>query len=105
VIGCDIRSAENAETVRAVRAARGEMTAFAPVDLTDPAQVEGFVKEAATVYDGIDIVYNNAGAARFGSVPEMPLDDWRATVAGELDSSWFVTRFAWPHLVAREAAW
>jgi NAD(P)-dependent dehydrogenase (short-subunit alcohol dehydrogenase family) len=94
VIGCDIRSDKNTETVRAVRAAGGEITGFAPVDLTDPAQVEGFVNKAAVVYDGIDTVYNFAGAAGFGSVPEMPGGDWRATAAIELDSSWFVTRYA-----------
>jgi len=101
VIGCDIRAAENQETVDGVRAGGGEMTGFAPVDLTDPAQVERFVAAAAEIYGGVDIVYNNAGAARFGSVASMPVEDWRATIAGELDSTWYVTHFAWPHLVAR----
>lgn len=101
VIGCDIRVAENEQTVRAVRASGGDMTGFAPVDLTDPAQVERFVAEAAKVHGGLDVIYNNAGAARFGPVAEMPLADWQATIAGELASTYHVTRYAWPHLVAR----
>jgi NAD(P)-dependent dehydrogenase (short-subunit alcohol dehydrogenase family) len=101
IIGCDLRATENDETVRAVRAAGGEMTGFAPVDLTDPVQVERFVAEAALVHGGLDVVYNNAGAARFGPLAEMPLADWSATIAGELASTYFVTRYAWPHLVAR----
>jgi NAD(P)-dependent dehydrogenase (short-subunit alcohol dehydrogenase family) len=101
VIGCDLRSAENAETVRSVREAGGEMIGFAPVDLTDHTQVGRFVESAAAAYGGIDIVYNNAGAARFGPIAEMPIEDWRATIAGELDSTYFVTRYAWPHLVTR----
>jgi NAD(P)-dependent dehydrogenase (short-subunit alcohol dehydrogenase family) len=101
VIGCDIRAAENAETVRAVRATGGEMTGFAPVDLTDAGQVERFVAEAAAVYGGLDVIYNNAGAARFGPIAQMPITDWDATIAGELTSTWLVTRYAWPHLVAR----
>jgi NAD(P)-dependent dehydrogenase (short-subunit alcohol dehydrogenase family) len=101
VIGCDIRAPENEETVRSLREAGGEMTGFAPVDLTDPGQVERFVAAAANLYGGIDIVYNNAGAARFGPIAEMPIEDWRATISGELDSTYLVTRFAWPHLVAR----
>ncbi len=84
-----------------MRAGGGEMTGFAPVDLTDPAQAGRFVAAAAEVYGGIDIVYNNAGAARFGPVASMPIEDWRATISGELDSSWYVTHCAWPHLVAR----
>lgn len=101
VIGCDIREQENEETVRNVREAGGEMTGFAPVNLTDPEQVERFVAAAADAYGGIDIVYNNAGAARFGPIAEMPVEDWRATIAGELDSTYLVTRYAWPYLVAR----
>lgn len=101
VIGCDIRAADNEQTVREVRDGGGEMTGFAPVDLTDPRQVEIFVAAAARVHGGIDIVYNNAGAARFGPIDAMPVEDWRATIAGELESTWLVTRFAWPHLVAR----
>jgi NAD(P)-dependent dehydrogenase (short-subunit alcohol dehydrogenase family) len=101
VIGCDIRVAENEETVRGVLDAGGEMTGFAPVDLTAPEQVERFVAAAVQVYGGIDVVYNNAGAARFGPVAAMSIGDWRATIAGELDSTYFVTRYAWPHLVAR----
>jgi NAD(P)-dependent dehydrogenase (short-subunit alcohol dehydrogenase family) len=101
VIGCDIRAPENEETVRTVRDAGGDMTGFAPVDLTVPSEVEHFVAEAAKVYGGIDIVYNNAGVARFGPIDEMPVEDWRATIAGELDSTYYVTRYAWPHLVSR----
>jgi NAD(P)-dependent dehydrogenase (short-subunit alcohol dehydrogenase family) len=101
VVGCDIRAADNEQTVRDVRLAGGQITGYAPVDLTDPAQVQRFVGEAATVYGGIDIVYNNAGAARFGPIDEMPIEDWRSTIAGELDSSYYVTRYAWPHLISR----
>lgn len=101
VIGCDIRTAENEATVYDVRESGGEMTGFAPVDLTDPAQVERFVAAAAEVYGGLDVIYNNAGAARFGEVAAMSIGDWRATIAGELESTYFVTRYAWPHLVAR----
>lgn len=101
VVGCDIRAPENEETVRSVRESGGEMTGFAPVDLTDPVQVERFVAAAAEVYGGIDVVYNNAGAARFGPIADMPIEHWRATITGELDSTYLVTRFAWPHLVAR----
>lgn len=101
VIGCDIHAEGNEETVAAVRAEGGEMAGFAPVDLTDPALVEAFVAKAASAFGGLDIVYNNAGAARFGPVADMAIADWSATIAGELNTSYLVTRFAWPHLVVR----
>lgn len=99
VLGCDLNGPENDVTVRQVREAGGEMTGFGPVDLTDPVQVEAFVKSAAAVYGKIDIVYNNAAHARFGTVPDMPIGDWHATIAGELHNTYYVSKYAWPHLV------
>jgi NAD(P)-dependent dehydrogenase (short-subunit alcohol dehydrogenase family) len=32
-------------------------------------------------------------------MPDFSVADWRATIAGELDIPFFVSKFAWPHLV------
>lgn len=101
VIGADIDTAANGETVRLVRSAGGEMTGVAPVDLSDEEQVRSFVDRAAAAYGGLDIVYNNAAIAYFGPMPDFTFEQWRATVAGELDIPFLVSKFAWPHLVAR----
>ncbi|MEU8181466.1 SDR family NAD(P)-dependent oxidoreductase [Micromonospora sp. NPDC049044] len=101
VVGADIQVAGNDETVELVRGAGGEMTGIAPVDLTDPEQVRTFVEDAATVYGGLDVVYNNAAALRFGPMPDFSVADWRYTITGELDMPYFVSKFAWPHLVQR----
>jgi NAD(P)-dependent dehydrogenase (short-subunit alcohol dehydrogenase family) len=101
VIGCDIDADANEVTVASVREAGGEMVGFGPVDLTDPGQVAKFVADAADIFGGLDIIYNNAARARFGTVPDMSIDDWHATIAGELDNTYYVTKYAWSHLVAR----
>ncbi|MFI9469357.1 SDR family NAD(P)-dependent oxidoreductase [Streptomyces sp. NPDC052492] len=101
VVGADINADGNAGTVDMVRAAGGLMTGFAPVDLTDPEQVRELVENAAGVYGGLDVVYNNAALQRFGPLPDFSVEDWRTTVAGELDIPFFVSKYAWPHLVAR----
>ncbi|MEO3748279.1 SDR family NAD(P)-dependent oxidoreductase [Plantactinospora sp. B5E13] len=101
VVGIDIQPAGNNETVELVRGAGGEMTGIAPVDLTDPDQVRQAVEEAAAAYGGLDVVYNNAAALRFGPMPDFSVEDWRATITGELDIPFFVSKFAWPHLVRR----
>ncbi|MGV9349603.1 SDR family NAD(P)-dependent oxidoreductase [Streptomyces spiralis] len=101
IIGCDIHTDENEETVELVRRAGGEMTGIAPVDLTEPDQVRQMADDAAKAYGGLDVIYNNAAMQRFGPMPDFSVEDWRATEAGELDIPFFVSKFTWSHLVQR----
>ena len=87
--------------MRLVRAAGGEMTAMAPVDLSSEAGANAWVAEAAAAYGGVDILVNNASAIRFGPITELSAADWSFTIRNELDIVFFVTRAVWPHLVAR----
>ncbi|MBP2706727.1 SDR family oxidoreductase [Microbispora sp. RL4-1S] len=101
IVGLDIDPRTNDETVELVRAEGGEMAGIAPVDLTDPEQVRQAVEDAAAAFGGLDVIYNNAALVRFGPMPDFSIDDWRATITGELDIPFFVSKFAWPHLVRR----
>ncbi|MDR6550159.1 SDR family NAD(P)-dependent oxidoreductase [Paenibacillus qinlingensis] len=101
VIGCDINVDANNETIELVRRTGGEMAGLAPINLTDPEQVRKMVEDSVAVYGGLDVVYNNAAVQRFGPMPEFSIEDWRATIAGELDIPFFVSKYAWPHLVKR----
>ena len=99
VVGCDIAEQPNRETVGSVEAAGGTMTAMAPVDLSDPEQARAWVEGAAAIHGRIDVVYNNASGPRFGLVPDLSVEDWKAGMRNELDLVFYVTRFAWPYLV------
>ncbi|SFS64605.1 SDR family NAD(P)-dependent oxidoreductase [Paenibacillus sp. BC26] len=101
VVGCDIQTEANNETVEMVRRAGGEMTGIAPINLTDPEQVKQLVEGTVAAYGGLDVVYNNAAMQRFGPMPDFSIEDWRTTVTGELDIPFFVSKFAWPYLVQR----
>jgi NAD(P)-dependent dehydrogenase (short-subunit alcohol dehydrogenase family) len=101
VVGCDIKVEANDETVDLIRRAGGEMTGIAPVDLTDPEQARKMGEDAVAAYGGLDVVCNNAGIQYFGPMPDFSVEDWRATITGELDIPFFVSKFAWPHLVRR----
>lgn len=101
VIGCDINPEASARTVEMTRAAGGEMTAMAPVDLGDPDAAADWVNKAAATYGGIDVLYNNASAIRMAPIDKLSVEDWRFTLRNELDSVFHVTRTAWPHLIAR----
>ena len=101
VVGCDSAVEDNERTVEVVREAGGEMTGFAPVDLTDRSQAKQWVEDAVACYGGIDVLYNNAARARFAPIADYALDDWEYTIDGELNIVFYVTRFAWAHLVER----
>lgn len=99
VVGCDLDADASDATAAAVKEAGGQMTASAPVDLGDSAAARDWVAQAAAAHGRIDILYNNASAARMGPIAEFSDDDWRFTIRNELDLVFYVTQAAWPHLV------
>ena len=70
------------------------------LDVTDEDSVAGWVRGAVEQHGRIDILYNNAGAVRFAPVEQQSLEDWRFTLAAELDSVFLTSKHAWPHLKA-----
>jgi NAD(P)-dependent dehydrogenase (short-subunit alcohol dehydrogenase family) len=72
------------------------------VDVTDEESVQGWVDQVAAELGRVDILYNNAGAVRFGRIDEQPYVDWRFTLAAELDSVFLVSKAAWPLLAGTQ---
>jgi NAD(P)-dependent dehydrogenase (short-subunit alcohol dehydrogenase family) len=68
------------------------------VDLGDPDAARAWIDRAGADYGRIDILYNNASAARFGMLPDLSVEDWRFTLRNELDLVFFAVKFAWPYL-------
>jgi len=101
VVGCDLFPEGAEETVRLVRDAGGEIENFAPVELSDAAAAAHWVDQAAEVYGGIDILYNNASAPRFGAIDELSVEDWDFVIDNELNLVFYATKAAWPHLKKR----
>ncbi|MFF5253069.1 SDR family NAD(P)-dependent oxidoreductase [Streptomyces leeuwenhoekii] len=99
VVGGDLRHEEAVETQRLIAHEGGTALTPGPLDVTDEASVRAWVEEAADAFGGIDIVYADAGAVRFGAVDAQPYEDFSFTPRAELDSVWLTVRAAWPHLV------
>lgn len=101
VFGCDLNADAQAVTVALAQEQGLEVAGSGSVDLGDPDQARAWVDAAVARHGRIDVLYNNASAARFGSVAEMTLEDWRYTIRNELDLVFLCTKFAWPHLAQR----
>lgn len=98
VVGCDLYEEGAAETVAMVKAAGGEITNFAPVNLSNAEESAAWIEAAAQVYGGIDILYNNASHPKFGSIEELSIEDWDYVMNNELNLVFYASKAAWPHL-------
>jgi len=101
VVGCGRTPGPVAATEAAVRAEGGTITAMGGVDLGDAAADQAWVDEAASVYGGIDILYNNASHQVFAPLDVLTVEQWDYTMRNELSLVYYTTRAAWPHFIAR----
>jgi NAD(P)-dependent dehydrogenase (short-subunit alcohol dehydrogenase family) len=84
----DVQSATVADDV----VARGGDAVSLPVDVADPLSVERMVEAMDSHYGGIDILVHAAGVMSGRPVLEMSLEEWRRTLAINLDGTFYVTR-------------
>ena len=100
VVGCDVAVEPAEQTVEAVEAAGGQMVSLQPCILSDPAECKRFVDFAVGEFGRIDVLFNLAGRSHFGLIENVSDEDWDAARREEVDLIFYVTRAAWPHLIA-----
>ncbi|MBA3036974.1 MAG: SDR family oxidoreductase [Desulfobacterium sp.] len=99
IVGCGRNVKNNQETVRMVRQAGGEMVSIEPLDLTDAKQVQDLVELTEKTYGRLDVLFNNASAARFASITDMTWEDWQFTMRNELDLVFIMIKAALPLMI------
>lgn len=67
-------------------------------DVTNSDQVANLIQTATVDRGRLDVLINNAGFGSFGRVTEVDLNDWRRVFAVCVDSIFFASRVAIPHL-------
>ncbi len=73
-------------------------------DMSQRAEIERMVPEAAAALGGIDVLINNAGIAGLTlPVEQYPPDDWDKVLSVNLTSMFDVSRLAIPHLKKSKA--
>jgi NAD(P)-dependent dehydrogenase (short-subunit alcohol dehydrogenase family) len=100
LVGCDVAIEPAEDTVELVKAAGGEMVSLQPCVLNDPAECARLVELAVREFGQIDVLFNLAGRSHFGWLESVTDEEWDAARRDEVDLIFYLTRAAWPHLIA-----
>ena len=92
------RSTEAAEKQAALIAGRGGAAINIPVDVSRDGEVASAVARVAETFGGIDIVSNNAGIQRYGTVETTGEAEWDEVMNVNLKSVYLVCHHAIAHL-------
>lgn len=96
----DIHLPEAKGTAEMVEGA-GRRTIAVEADVGIYAQVLGAVNQVTKALGKIDILINNAGIMRIGTVVDMPIQDWRDVLNVNLDGVFHCSRAVLPQMIAR----
>jgi 3-oxoacyl-[acyl-carrier protein] reductase len=72
-------------------------------DVTDSARAEQLVSTVAERFGRIDVLVNNVGGFKWGTLVESPLEEWQAIFNSNLSSVVYVSRAVLPHM--RRGRW
>ena len=72
-------------------------------DVSDPGRAEQLVKTVADRFGRIDVIVNNVGDFRWGTLAESALEDWQKIFSSNLFTALYVSRAALPHM--RRGRW
>lgn len=69
-------------------------------DVSDRAQAEAAIAQAAEELGGLDVVVNNAGVMLLGPIVDAPVEEWERMIEVNLLGLLYVSHAALPHLLA-----
>jgi NAD(P)-dependent dehydrogenase (short-subunit alcohol dehydrogenase family) len=96
----DISIVDGEETVRQIREAGGEAL-FVQTDVSKSADVQRLVAETVKAFGGVDVLHNNAGVVRYGTVVDMPEEDWDWMLGINLKAAFLTCKYAIPQMRQR----
>jgi NAD(P)-dependent dehydrogenase (short-subunit alcohol dehydrogenase family) len=100
VVGCDLNE-ESGKRLESEASDAGLRIEFVPADVTDDASVAAWINLAVSRHGSVDVLYNNAAYTSFALVHEMPTEEWRRAVLGELDAVFLPCKHALPNMIER----
>ncbi|WP_275315205.1 3-ketoacyl-ACP reductase [Tenacibaculum bernardetii] len=79
----------------------GVEASYAVFDVSNYNEVQKGIKEIINTFGTVDILVNNAGIAAFGSLNEMPVEDWTQIIQTNLMGMYYVTKEVLPYLIEK----
>ncbi len=102
VVIADIDESGGKDCADEIRASGGEAR-FVETDVSLESNLIRMINCAVTIYDGLDILHNNAFWARGATALETSADDWQRTIDVTLRPVWQASKLAIPHLLKSKA--
>ena len=88
------------QTVRDIVDAGGQALAVR-CDVRNAADVRNLIETAVDAFGGVDVLYNNSGVVRYGTVEQLTEDDWDLQVDTNLKGSFLTCKYAIPEMRKR----
>lgn len=82
-------------------AADGIKATASTADVSQPAGARALIDTARQAYNSVDILINNAAIGRYTPMSEATVEEYELVRGVSLDASFFVTREAWPIMMAQ----
>lgn len=97
----DVLDAPGQVLAAEIRDSGGEAR-FWHCDVSDERQVMSAVTLAVEMWDGLDVLYNNAAVISYGNkIADLSSEQWDRTIAVNLRGPFLCAKYALPHLVER----
>jgi len=95
------RDVQNGEEVLTEIRERGLAGDYFQCDLTSAPQVEHAINSIVSRFGGIDVLVNNAGIQRYGTVVSLSEQEWDEVISANLKSAFLVSKYSIPAMLAR----
>ncbi len=93
------RESEGREVEARISEAGGDAQ-FIACDVGDVDSVSSAINLVAEAHGRIDVLFNNAGGGGGGNFPNESDDEWNRVINVNLTGTFYVSRAAWPLLIA-----
>ena len=102
VVVQDVNADIAEETAQLINHAGGEAVSIGG-DVTSNANAEAMVKRAVDSYGRLDVLFNNAGIWRGGTILDISEEDWDQTMSVNVKGIYLVSRYAVQQMMRQES--